>query len=191
MAKALLKNFIITDSPEFNINKVEAIIPNDKVKPEFHNYTDFFNYRFAGILRASSYLHEDSNIFPITSKQKTYCNLIVSLAMSQILPSIYWTDKEIVEILKLGYELMFRIPRNEECHLWIQKNVQLGNNHFKIEDTMEKCVFCIDERLAEEEIVENVTELNPFGGEEGTAEETEQAEPSEENEDKGETAEAL
>lgn len=164
MARALLSNFIIKDSPEFNINKVEAIIQNDKEKPEFHNYADFLNYRFAGILRASSYLHENSDIFPIKSHLKTYCNLIISLAMSEIVPSIRWTDKEITEILRMGYDLMLRIPSNEN-HSWILKHVQIGRNQFKIEDNVEQCVFLIDEGIAEEEIAENVTELNPFRSE--------------------------
>uniref|UniRef100_A0A336MJB4 CSON002558 protein n=1 Tax=Culicoides sonorensis TaxID=179676 RepID=A0A336MJB4_CULSO len=163
MSHSLMKNFVIENSSEFNLIKIEASIDTEEEKPlDLKNYTKFMNYKFAGIQIAENDLHEDSNEFPINSPEKTYSNLVTCLTMNELYPAIHWNSKDISEILRLGYNLMLRTPTNEDYRAWIEMNCKIGCNRFKVTSEMEKFVFYVDDRHENKEMCEKISKLNSF-----------------------------
>lgn len=163
MASTLISNFVIKNSGEFNINQIEVQVQKADEKPDFHSYSDFQKYHYAGIIRALDNFHEDMSMFPIKSRLQTFCNLITACAMTQIIPSIRWTESDIKEILLLGYDLMLQIPEKENQKLWAMENCKIGSNEFKISNKEESCLFVLEDiPKIEDEKEEKVETLNIF-----------------------------
>lgn len=135
----------------YKLTPITVEIKGQVEKPNLFAYSDFLDYKYAGIIRCNQFE---------TEQPKILLNCLASLGMNELLPAIQWTESNIKEIFTIGEEMF----RNSAEHSKIdQKECIIGSNRIKFTDTTKKCIF-EDKKLEEETLVEIKT-LNEFTGE--------------------------